>query len=92
MTSEEGSGGGGGFEVDDVMPEGSEGFVFKALLSVVLVLAVYFALRFYWSLVSFLQTWLSREYVDLFEAFVNLALLLLLAAGFVWLMKRRSSS
>ncbi len=78
-----------GLDLSELVPDGSDGFAFKAALTAVLVLAVYFALRFYWSLVSFLNVYLSREYADLFEAFVNLALLLLLAAAFVWLMRNR---
>lgn len=78
-----------GFAVDDVLPEESEGFAYRAVLAAVVFLALYFTLRFYWSLTSFLNVWLSREYVALFEALLNLALLLALAAGFVWLTKRR---
>ncbi len=77
-----------GFDVDDVLPD-DEGFGYKAVLAAVVFLALYFTLRFYWSVTSFLNVWLSQEYVALFEALVNLALLLALAAGFVWLTKRR---
>lgn len=78
-----------GIGVDDVLPEEDEGFAYRAVLAALVFLALYFTLRFYWSVTSFLDVWLSREYVALFEALLNLALLLALAAVFVWLTKRR---
>ncbi len=67
----------------DRLPEGAEEYAQKAVLAALVVVGVYLALRFYWSVVAFIDVWAPREYADLFEAFFNLAVLLLVAAAFV---------
>jgi len=67
----------------EILPEGTEEYAQKAFLAALVVVGVYLALRFYWSVVSFIDIWAPREYADLFEALFNLAVLMLVAAAFV---------
>lgn len=65
----------------DMVPNELEGYTRKGIVIALVVIGIYVALRFYWSVVSFIDIWAPREFADLLEAFFNLAVLLLITAG-----------
>jgi hypothetical protein len=68
---------------DEIISGQTEQNVRKAVLATLILLGIYFIIRFYWNVLGFIELWASEEFVDLFKALFNLAILLLVGSVFV---------
>ncbi|MDZ7688836.1 MAG: hypothetical protein U5J64_08980 [Halobacteriales archaeon] len=68
---------------DELISGKTEQNVQKAVLATLILLGIYFTVRFYWNVLGFIELWASDEFVDLFKALFNLIVLLLVGAVFV---------
>jgi len=76
----------------EAIPEEVEEYAQKGTIIALVLIGIYVALRFYWSVVGFIDVWAPREFADLLEAFFNLAVLLVVAAALVRTVKGAKSN
>lgn len=73
------------------IPDEAEEYARKGAVIALVLVGLYVALRFYWSVVEFIQVWAPHEFADLLEAFFNLAVLLLIIAALAHQVRRTGS-
>lgn len=66
----------------------AEWYFHRTALAVLVVLGIYVGFQFYWSTTAAINVWVPREYVHVFKAIFNLALLLALGAAAIHELRR----
>lgn len=73
------------------IPDEAEEYARKGAVIALVLIGLYVGLRFYWSVVGFIQVWAPHEFADLLEAFFNLTVLLLIVAALGRLARGKAS-